>query len=80
MMTKEKPSVPVSLRALLQRINRKLAAQEECLKATRGERGRHDLGDYYIVDVRRNFVVATHQDPETLGRELGALRPWEAVR
>ena len=43
-MTKQK--VPVSMRAVIQRINRKLTDDDEVLKTTRGERARFDLGDY----------------------------------
>jgi hypothetical protein len=71
--------VPITLRALIARINRKLKPEMEALKATRGERARADLGDFYIVDVGRNFLVASHVDPETYGRELGVLRDYEVV-
>jgi hypothetical protein len=43
--------VPVSMRALVQRINRKLAQDGEVLKKLRGERYRAEFGDYYIVRV-----------------------------
>jgi len=71
--------VPVTMRALIQRINRKLAAQGEKLKTYRGGRSEVQLGRYYIIDVRRNFLVAGNQDPEGLGRELGVLKEWEKV-
>jgi hypothetical protein len=32
---------------------------------------RGDMGDCYIVDQRRNWIVTKHVDPEELGRELG---------
>jgi hypothetical protein len=56
-----------------------LRPEMEALKATRGERARADLGDFYVVDVDRNFLVATHVDPEAYGRELGVLRQYEVV-
>jgi hypothetical protein len=70
----------VTMRAVIQRINRKLAADDEVLKAVRGERLRLDVGDFYIVDTRRNFITGKDIDPEALARELGVLKPWEAVR
>jgi hypothetical protein len=73
-------SVPVTLRALIQRINRKLADSGQCLKAARGEKARQEVGDYYTVDVRLNFLVEKDVDPETLGRDLGVLKVWECVR
>jgi hypothetical protein len=72
--------VPVTMRALLQRINRTLADKDEVLKKTRGDgRAFQTLGDYYVLDGRRNVVRRTHVDPEALGRELECLQPWEQV-
>jgi hypothetical protein len=75
----KRQTVPVTARALVQRINRKLAAAGQRLKATRGARWRGDLGDYYTIDTNRNCVVAKGVDPAALGREIGVLRPWESV-
>jgi hypothetical protein len=74
-----KQTVPVSVRALVQRVNRKLAARGEKLLATRSSRNRLELGDYYAVRLNGNSVVAKHVNLETWGRELGALKPWESV-
>jgi len=71
--------VPVTLPALLKRINRKIAAKGERLKATRGERLRGEVGDYYGIDDHRNFVTARHVDPVQWGRELGVLKEWEEI-
>jgi hypothetical protein len=71
---------PVSERALLQRINRKLKPDLEAVKKTRGGwRRLSDLGDYYWVDYRRNFMLNHHLDLETVGHELGVLEEWEMV-
>ena len=78
-MVTKKMTVPVTARALVQRINRKLAADDERLCATRGERARLIIGDYHVLNVRRNVVVNTHVDIKELGRELGALRLWERM-
>ena len=72
-------TVPVSMRALIQRINRKLKPENETLKVLRGDRWRNDLGNYFIVDFYRNVVVAQHVEPEKLGRELEVLKPWEHI-
>jgi hypothetical protein len=79
-MTKVERKVPVSRRALLARINRALRKEGEVLKATRADRWRGDLGDYYTVDTDRNAIVAQHVDPEELGRRLGVLADYEEVR
>jgi hypothetical protein len=71
--------VPVTTRALLQRVNRKLAADGMQLKATRGMRAVADLGDFYVIDASRNFVVDKYVNIEELGRKVGALRPWEVL-
>ena len=38
-----------------------------------------NLGDYYLIDTRRNWVSRTHVDLEKLGRELEVLQPWERL-
>lgn len=69
----------MSLRALIQRINRALARSDEVLRSTRGDRWRSTLGDYYVLDINRNLVCAKHVVPEDLGRELGVLREYETL-
>jgi hypothetical protein len=83
--------VPVTMRALLQRINRKLAKNEKSSGTRGGGRGSkllacretspafRELGAYYSIDVGRNHISERHVDPEKLGRELGVLQPWEKV-
>jgi hypothetical protein len=78
-MSKQPERVPVSMRALVQRINRKLAADGELLKKARSEATRQEAGDYFIIDVNRNMLMAKYVDPEALGRELGVLKQWERV-
>src|SRR5262249_50034345 len=76
--------LPVTMRALTQRINRKLSERRQRLYKARGARqgiakGWTQTGDYYVVDTRGNVLVSGHVNPEELGRELGVLKPWEAV-
>lgn len=71
--------IPVSERALVARINRKLRQDAEALHRSRGTRFWSDLGDYYIVDFRRNSLVRGHVDIEELAHELGVLKPWESL-
>ena len=72
---KKKQFIPVTKRALIQRINRLLAKTGEALMIGRG---RH-AGSCYVVDVAGNFIVSGDRDIEDLGRELGALRPFERL-
>ena len=71
--------VPVTMRAVIARINRKLKPDDEVVKVPRG-RWRQELGDYYVLDWHRNYIVDHHVDPEVLGRKLGVLGDWEEIR
>lgn len=69
----------VTEKALIARINRKLKKDSERLCKTRGQQARSNLGDYYILDWYRNWIVAYHCDLEGLGRELEVLGDEETV-
>jgi hypothetical protein len=71
--------VPVSSRALIQRINRSLRAKKQVVKATRGEPARTSFGAYYLLDIGRWQVLKTNVDLEAFGRELGALKAHEEL-
>lgn len=76
---KKMQKVPVSVRSVIARINRKLKPDLEALKITRGDRMRQTVGDYYIIDYRRNFILNTKVDPAEMGRDLGVLKEYEEV-
>jgi hypothetical protein len=80
-MAAKQNTVPVSKRALIQRINRQLVSEERQLKAARGARAKQDLGDYYVLNTRSNSVMYQYKDVdlEKLGREVGALREFETL-
>ena len=79
-MPKQVRRAPVSTRAIIQRINRKLAPKYRQLKRCReNSQGWDSLGDYYIVDLCQNAVVDTHVKVESLARELKAIGEWEIV-
>ena len=69
---------PVSTRALLARINRKLPEHHR-VKTLRGERGFSDLGRFYEVNEYFNRVENTHLDLEEYAKELGVLKGWERL-
>jgi hypothetical protein len=73
-MAKEK--VPVSRRALIQRINRRLAKDDQRLCVSRGS---SLPSDYHVVDTHRNAVVTHVQSLEAYGRETKALADWERL-
>ena len=58
---------------------RRLAKEGRVIKATRGERYRDGLGDFYKVFVHQNMIEDAHIDLETLGRKLGVLKPYERL-
>jgi hypothetical protein len=72
--------VPVSEKALIQRINRKLKSDHEVVKKTRHGRAWRDLGDFYRLDWYRNTIIDHHIDLEDLGRELEVLEAYEVLQ
>jgi hypothetical protein len=71
--------MPVTMRAMMARINRRLGADDQMLRKTRGMRAYSSLGDYYIVNFNRNLIINYRVDPETVAREIGVLMPWEIL-
>jgi hypothetical protein len=70
-------SVPVTTRAITQRINRVIRKRGEVLVAARGVQVQH-VGTHFVVRAGRG-VVERNVDLETYGRGLGVLRDWEFV-
>lgn len=79
MPKKKRTLVKVSKRAIVQRINRKLAADDQRLLSNRSAGSWLDLGDFYVVDTNQNAVVDTHIDLVHTARKLGALAEWEEL-
>jgi hypothetical protein len=71
------PTVPVSTRALIARLNRKLRQDGEVLKTARGERMCQQVGAFYVIDVSLNAVVGHDVDIERYGRDYGCFAPHE---
>lgn len=71
---------PITMRALMQRVNRVLRKENQILRKTRGTRWSSDLGEYYAVDLGSNVVTAAHVDPEVWAREMGVLRADERLK
>ena len=75
-------AVPVTTRAMLQRLDRRLRSKGKMLKSPRGWADRSALGDYFIVNLDSGKVAdckLTEEKLEAMARELGALRDWEEV-
>jgi hypothetical protein len=72
--------VPVTVRALVQRINRKALRSGFKFCAARGAQ-RALLGDYYILNLTgpRPRLDRCSIDIEEWARSLKVLKPWESV-
>jgi hypothetical protein len=81
MKTKTKaPQVSVSARAVLARVNRKLAAEGSMLRRCRQDSRNYDqLGDYYMVNLNSNGIFKMQCELEEEARELGVLGEWEVL-
>ena len=73
--------LPVSARALKQRINRKLKPHQQLKEAREGSLIYKDCGRYFVIDHRIAAVLSrfTDLDLEKFGRELGVLSPAERL-
>src|SRR5262249_30402449 len=70
-------TVPVTMRALIQRINRKLRQDDHRLRTARGWFS--NLGDYYVLDFKYNRIVKGRVNPDALGGVLGVLKDYEKM-
>jgi hypothetical protein len=75
---KPKGKVPVTKRALLQRLNRVLKPLGMLLKKTKGAPATL-LGEFYVVNTKRNVIAQKKINLEKLGRKHKVLAPWEEV-
>ncbi len=71
---------PVTPRALLARINRKLAKDYEAVRCCREDaRGFRDLGRYYLLNTYQNRIIDTHLDLKDFARSHECIRVHEAL-
>ncbi len=78
-MATNKRKVPVSERALMARINRKLAPKGQAFHKFRVRTPYSEqIGTYYTVE-GRNITGPAGDDLEAIARDLGLLRPYEAL-
>ena len=70
----------VTQKALMARLNRRLAFRGEILKkCAAGSTWHKSLGDYYLVNVKSENIVGFNKDLVRLAREEGALQTWEVI-
>jgi hypothetical protein len=76
--------VGITARALLRRINRRLEEHGEVLKKNhphptdRGAWRISGVGEFYVIDLEKGRITRRDVDLERLGREVGALAPYES--
>ena len=66
--------------ALIARIQRKLAHEDQRLRKSRSRTDQFNLGEYYVFHWRDNFIIEKNVDPEALGRQLGVIGESQTVR
>ena len=72
--------VPVSRRALVARINRRLRETELTLRISRpNSRSWAELGEFYLVNDGNHVTGPWVSDLEAYGREVGALKEYEVL-
>jgi hypothetical protein len=73
-----KQQLPVTRRALEQRIDRAITKQNEFaqLHRTHG-RASYELGEYFVLDHRTNTLIARNINLEQYGRKLNVLADGE---
>jgi hypothetical protein len=67
------------MRALVQRIKRKLRDRDEMLVSTSRGAASGGLGDFCVVGIHGNNITSANVDLEKLGRKLDVLQPWEQL-
>jgi hypothetical protein len=72
-------TVPVTARALFQRVNRKLAEKGQRLNKSRSNAARAEVGEYYVIDTSGAAVARHHVNLVELAREVGAIEAWERL-
>ena len=72
------PVYTVTTRALVKRINRKLAHQGQALRTALDRWEVGHLGHYYVIDRQEGGVLCSGiESLATFARELGAMSDWE---
>ena len=69
----------VSFFAAVKRLRRRYARQGLQLKRARSAYDRAYLGEWYVIDVRRNFIAQQYVDIHQAAADEGVLSPGERV-
>ena len=71
--------IVINARALIARINRKLAPDQVLQSNGRSGRLTVEMGAHYVLDLKAKRVMQKHVDIATLGKKLGVMKPWEEL-
>jgi hypothetical protein len=72
--------ISLSKRAVIQRIQRKLAKRGQMLRTYRRTLlPFHGAGDFCVIDLSRNEVIDTQSDLEAFAKELGVIQEYEIL-
>lgn len=73
--------IGISKPALMARLNRHLAKQDQMLRAVRGggERARLRLGEFVLVDTKKEVPIEGHISLEEFARKVGVLKGYEVL-
>jgi hypothetical protein len=72
--------IPITTRALYQRIARVLRERGQILRSSgRNAQAQKQLGAHYLIDTITSTIVRKHVDLPSLADELAVLRPYERV-
>lgn len=81
MSARKMTKVPITKRALIQRMNRILAKDDLKIFASRGARMIQEYGDYHMVNISKNHMagrfIQNDSQLEEYARELNAIAEWE---
>ena len=77
-MIGKSPTVTVTVRALMARVNRKLAHDGQILKVSRSAAEKQSLGNYHVVDAHNHIACAFNDLAKWVGDEFpDMLRAYE---
>jgi hypothetical protein len=79
MAKKKESKVVVSRRAMLARVNRALAADNQALRAYRAAAERAQGFEYFRIDLVRGAVIDTQVKLATVARQMELLKPYETL-
>jgi hypothetical protein len=78
-MVKRPAQVPITRRALITRVNHKLAESDQQLIVSRGGTAKAAVGDFWVHDCGKQRIVRRDVDLEDYASEIGVLADYEKL-